>query len=980
MEKEHSQLSNFLIAPQIPTSLVIVVIAITLSPIVLLAFGVQFGMDAHLASTHQLALLPDSDLVNNIHLMMVGSQLHTLLEWCAIVIAVLTAVLAFSQFGLTGNITTPVLGVSLLSAGVMDAFHSLAAVRLLDTVANSSELVPFSWAVARTFNASILLLGASALLLPFGNAGRRNPFRFILIIAGTMAFLGYIVIQWSISSSSIPVSIFPADIVKRPFDVIPLIIYILCGAFVFPVFKNKYPSIFADALILSMLPAVAVEMHMVFGSAALYDNHFMAAHFLKVIAYVVPFLGLLLDYSRTYRKDAMRTQQLHQTYRDLETRTQQLIKSNKTLEKSNQYKSEFMAGMSHELRTPLNSVIGFSRILLKDFSEDDGSRAYRAVVAIFRNSTHLLGLINDILDLSKIDAGRMSVTKTEFLISDVISEVKNQLTPLADEKKLEFNLINYARNVCVVSDEVKMKQIFLNLGSNAVKYTDRGSVTISVEREKGGPLGSAIKITFKDTGIGIADNDKPKLFTEFGRAEDVLSRSIEGTGLGLMITEKLTHFLGGYLEFDSEFGVGSEFRVYFPMGSGSVDNEKAADQGQWDRKGLAVVYIDSDVDMLAFMALSFCDTAVKVFTVSDPCDAMKMCEDVLPDAICFEPEMSGGLLRELYGHTLMHDVPKVAISSLHEKKKMILAEGADAFIAKPCEGQDLLKKITHLSYRGVASILLVGVEAAHALVLCEAFESHYIQPFFAEDDKEALEKLSKFLPDVVLINLGKPSVEVARLEISMNNDEKYRRLPQILYNGLDQPRKLVLGNDIQEELRVEEPECVDILEAVFTIKRRGKTSLMRIEALNRSLKAGEAEAQNTLPVVDSEYLTIEHSKRLLIVEDSKDNMELLCWILDDAGIDHDDVFSGREALKCVLQKKYDLILLDINLPDISGREVARRLRATNTYRHTPIVAVTVHSGPADKVGIEESGINAIIAKPVDQEKLLTVVNHFLAAN
>lgn len=965
--------------PVIPLPLKVLVVAVTLLPLALILLGVDLGTEPHRIPLADLVSLPGPDLDNNLQLSMVGPQIHTLLEWSAIVVAVLAALLAFSHFWITGNVTAPVLGVSLLSAGLMDAFHSLAAARVLDTVADSRQLIPFSWAVARTFNALVLALGAGALLLAFQPRRHSNPLSFVTLVAAIAVVLGYLIIQWCINAEHLPVSIFENDTVKRPYDVVALVIYIFAGAFIFPKFKERFPSLFADALVLSIFPAIAVEMHMVFGSSELYDSHYNAAHFLKVLSYLVPFLGLLLDYYLIYQKDQLKTEQLHQTYRELEARTLQLTRSNRNLEKSNQFKSEFLASMSHELRTPLNSVIGFSRILLNDFTEGRNPRGHRAVEAIYRNSTHLLGLINDILDLSKIDAGRMSVVKTEFLVNDLINEVAPQLRAQAEAKGLEFNVVNYARNISLITDRTKLKQILHNLGSNAVKYTERGSITLSVEWQKNGRLGRAVKIAFKDTGIGIAEVDKPKLFTEFGRAEDVEERDIEGTGLGLLITGKLTEILGGYIEFDSEYGVGSEFRVFFPAVMENGSHGQAHEQGQWDRKGLAVVCVDRDVDMLAFMEMAFADSPVSVFTAAHVEQAISRCEDILPDVVCFDPELESAarirLLRTLYEHGVLRDVVKVAISSDAEMEKQLLADGADGFLRKPFTQTELLRLVKKLAYRKLGTALLVGVSSAHGETLEAQFGQLKIQLFHAADSDAAIEKLSQFLPDFIVINLGSPLVDTNRLIMMLGNDEHFRKLPQVLFNGIDHQRKLAFVNEIQEELRESNPSAQELIGGVLTIIRRANTSLMRIETLNRSLKSASTPAEQA---VDSEAPVDTGEKRVLVVDDSKDNLELMDWILDDTGIDHDCVRSGREALKAVMQTNYSLLLLDIGLPDLRGDEVTRRLRATRSYGKVPIVAVTVHSSKTEIEQLLAAGVNEVLAKPVDQEKLLKTVRGYLA--
>ena len=968
------------LVPVIPRAVTLAIVALTLAPFLAMALGMNLGVQMNLSSLEQLPLLSAQDRLNNLHLVMAGPQFHTLLEWSAIIAAVLTALLAFSQYNLSTNIAAPVIGLSLLCAASMDVFHSMVSSRLLDTVADSSVLAPFSWAAARTFNAMILLLGVSSLIFLKGRTNDENALSILLGIAGAFVILGYLVVQWCISTDQIPHTIYPDDLIKRPLDTIPLVIYIFCGAFVFPRFRKLYPSVFADALILSMLPAVAVEMHMVLGSSTLFDGHFFAAHLLKVLTYVVPFIGLLLDYYITYQKDRLKTAQLHQTYRELEERTLQLTRTNKGLERSNRYKSEFLASMSHELRTPLNSIIGFSRVLLKELGEEKAKRGVRAVEAITRNGTHLQGLMNNILDLSKMDAGRMSIHAELFSLGDVVQDVMSELLPAAEAKSLDFTLVSYARNLSITSDKTKLRQMLLNLGSNAIKYTHSGSVTLFVEQQKSGPLGKSVKFVVKDTGIGIAETEKSHLFTEFGRAEEVQKSGIEGTGLGLMITAKLASLLGGYIEFESTYGVGSEFRLFLPIGA-DVSEANLVSEGHWDRKGFAIAYFGDSEGVETELEKLFIDEGVWVCAEKRLKVFFERCEELMPDVIFFECDRGGidplQLLRSMYERNLLADIPKVGVCGNKVLEKQVLMEGADLFQKKLDATPVLKEKLYRLGSRDISSVLVVGASPSHIAQLHNEFSGFGIEPEFVDSTALALEQLSNLIPDLLVINLGNLSVETTRLMVSLNNDEQSRRIPQVLYNGAGNQRKIVFSSEVQEEVRAISPSVIEIFAAAFTMRRRVKTSLMRIEALNRSLKQNEKQVMLEPLIEGVGDSDVADDVRILVVEDSPDSSELIDWILVDSNFKHDSVTSGRAALTKVLQINYSLILLDIHLPDLDGKEVARRLRATKRYKSTPIVAITAGITQGEISELLSCGIDDVVTKPVDQEALVTAIKTHL---
>jgi len=229
------------------------------------------------------------------HYTLSGSFTHTILEWSAFCTAIFTVTLSLVYFYLMRDPVIPIIGIALFFAGCMDAFHTLASDRLIQGAADSQNLIPFTWAICRLFNALILIAGAAVLL----NTNQKKLNKGV----GSIAFMSlgcsliaYGIIYYCAHSTTLPTTIFPESLMKRPWDVAPLILFILAGSIVFPNLYQKYPSWFCGALLLSVIPQITTQLHMVFGSTALFDNHFNIAHFLKIVAYLVPFGGLILDY------------------------------------------------------------------------------------------------------------------------------------------------------------------------------------------------------------------------------------------------------------------------------------------------------------------------------------------------------------------------------------------------------------------------------------------------------------------------------------------------------------------------------------------------------------------------------------------------------------------------------------------------------------------------------------------------------------
>ncbi|MBV6625637.1 MAG: GHKL domain-containing protein [Rivularia sp. (in: Bacteria)] len=230
-----------------------------------------------------------------------GSFVHTILEWSAFCAAIFTVIFSLAHFKIKADVTTPILGVTLFCSGMMDAFHTLAANRLIEAVADNRNLIPFTWAICRLANASLTIVGISFFMLDKPKKNRGN-FGFVVLTSVGFGVLSYMVIHICATSEQLPQTLFPESLITRPWDILPLILFVISGIFIYPRFYKKYPSLFSYALIISIIPNIATQAHMAFGSGALFDNHFNIAHFLKIVAYLVPLTGLILDYIYAHRQ------------------------------------------------------------------------------------------------------------------------------------------------------------------------------------------------------------------------------------------------------------------------------------------------------------------------------------------------------------------------------------------------------------------------------------------------------------------------------------------------------------------------------------------------------------------------------------------------------------------------------------------------------------------------------------------------------
>ncbi len=274
--------------------------------------GIDFGSHSQEFSWQESASMDAKERIDGIFYYIPGAFTHTILEWTAVCVALLTVILAFSNFNLRHNdISIQVICIALFCSGCMDAFHTLAADRLINAVADNKDLIPFTWALSRTFNAFIMMIGVGIFFLKKPSINQKKNMTFILLVSLFFGIVSYVLIYFAAGSENLPQTQFKENpvwgVITRPYDAFPLVIFILSGLVFYPLFYKKYPGIFSHALLLSAVPEVVTQLHMAFGSDTLFDNHFNIAHFMKMIAYIVPFIGLSIDYGHVYRQNHART-------------------------------------------------------------------------------------------------------------------------------------------------------------------------------------------------------------------------------------------------------------------------------------------------------------------------------------------------------------------------------------------------------------------------------------------------------------------------------------------------------------------------------------------------------------------------------------------------------------------------------------------------------------------------------------------------
>jgi len=460
-------------------------------------------------------------------------------------------------------------------------------------------------------------------------------------------------------------------------------------------------------------------------------------------------------------------------------------------------KSSFLANMSHELRTPLNAIIGLTELLCENAPRFGTEKALEPLRRVLRAGRHLLGLINDILDLSKIEAGKMDLTLETVTIQPVVEEVFGTARPLAEQNKNELALDSPEGIGSVYADNMRLRQVLLNLLSNACKFTKDGTVRLGVTRvEEAGQ--HWVDFAVSDTGIGMTDEQLGRLFQEFVQADASTTRQFGGTGLGLAISRRLCRLMGGDVTVTSEPGKGSTFTMRLPAQAaaltspiGIIAAASAAETGPAARRGShgTVLVIDDDATARELIAAHLVANGFAVETAANGVDGLKKARELKPVAITLDilmPDIDGWtVLAALKGDPELTDIPVVIVTIVDEQRRGI-ALGAAGYLTKPIDRQRLVEILSrHRSADGPSELLVVEDDEEHRQPVRAILGAQGWVVREAANGRLALDALAAKLPDILLLDLMMPEMDGFELVAALQATPAWRDIPVVVVTALD---------------------------------------------------------------------------------------------------------------------------------------------------------------------------------------------------
>jgi HAMP domain-containing protein/CheY-like chemotaxis protein/signal transduction histidine kinase len=715
---------------------------------------------------------------------------------------------------------------------------------------------------------------------------------------------------------------------------------------------------------------------------------------------------------------AQKAQQLAEQNAEVERKNQEIEQARRALEEkadelalTSKYKSEFLANMSHELRTPLNSILILGQQLGENPEHNLSAKQVEFARTIHAAGTDLLNLISDILDLSKIESGTVTVEAEEIPFPKLLDTVERTFRHEAENRRLSFDVHldpTLARGI--LTDSKRLMQVLKNLLSNAFKFTEHGGVRLNVVSAGSGwavdhpvlaSAGHVVAFEVADTGIGIPPEKQKIIFEAFQQADASTSRRYGGTGLGLAISRELAYLLGGEIQLRSTPGSGSTFTLYLPLSyagpslASSAGRREATakarafalpavrvserqveqiadDRASIDPEDAVLLVVEDDPHYCRVLVDLARDRGFKVLVAMRGAEALDMAREYHPSAVSldvFLPDMLGWtVLSQLKHDPATRHIP-VQMVTMDEDRQHGLARGAFAFVTKPTTPEGLeaaLSRIKAYAAPRRKRLLVVEDNPAEQLSIRELLGHDDIEILVAEGGEQAIEMLRAQPCDCVVLDLRLPDMSGFDVLERISQEERLRDIPVVVFTGKE------LSPD--EDSRLHSMARSVVVKGVESPERLLDETALFLHRVVADLPPEKQQMLDRLHRSDDDLV----GKPVLVVDDDVRNIFALSSVLERRGMKVLSASTGHEAIaKLEAAPDIAIVLMDIMMPEMDGYQTMQAIRRNPAYVRLPIIALTAKAMKGDREKCLEAGASDYLAKPVNTEQLLSALRMWL---
>ena len=711
--------------------------------------------------------------------------------------------------------------------------------------------------------------------------------------------------------------------------------------------------------------------------------------------------------------------ELEERSRLLEDKNHMIAERNNEIQKkveelalSTKYKSEFLANMSHELRTPLNSILLLSRLMAENPEENLNEDQIESAKVIQSSGSSLLTLIDEILDLAKIESGKMTLEYHDVVIDDIVKDLKSLFNPVIQEKRLQFNIeIEDNLEKSIETDRLRVDQVLRNLLSNAIKFTEEGSINLHIRKDP--KRSDFIIFSVKDTGIGIAEEKQKIIFEAFQQADGSTRRRFGGTGLGLSISREIARLLGGELILKSKVDEGSEFSLIIPVHALSDVSPMETDKNlmetiREDVEEIQHILEGNDAETVEWINMLEIPEDVKddrndikkddrvILIIEDDTNFAKAllkyarlqnykgivavrgdhglsaALQYRPHAILLDVQLpvkdGWQVMDELKGHPKTRHIPVHMMSVLHVKKESLM-KGAIDFINKPMaldQMTDVFRKIEEALRKSPQKVLIVEENAKHASALSYFLSNFNISLSVQNNVEDSVKALRADHVDCVILDIGSSKGDEYEIIESIKSYDGLENLPIIIFTERNLSKS--------EELKIRQYADSIVVKTAHSYQRildEVGLFLHLVEEKNNSVEMVRSKTLGSLTEVLS-------GKKILITDDDVRNIFSLTKALEKYKVEVVVAMDGKHALQQIKEHPdVDVVLMDMMMPEMDGYETIRELRKMPKFTRLPIIAITAKSMTGEREKCITAGASDYISKPVDIDQLLSLLRVWL---